>query len=71
MFLQRQGLTADFAHAPERLSAEQLASADVEEDSPYGRLRSLGPVLRMSETQPRWAHPTVKLGANLPVWSAN
>jgi len=37
-------------------------------DTPSGRLRHLAPVLRMSETQPRWARPTVPLGHHQPVW---
>jgi crotonobetainyl-CoA:carnitine CoA-transferase CaiB-like acyl-CoA transferase len=39
-------------------------------DTPVGRLRHLGPVLRLSETPPRWARPSVPLGYNEPVWPA-
>jgi crotonobetainyl-CoA:carnitine CoA-transferase CaiB-like acyl-CoA transferase len=39
-------------------------------DTPSGRLRHLAPVLRMSETQPRWARPTVPLGYHKAEWPA-
>src|SRR6185295_749019 len=37
-------------------------------DTPVGRLRHLGPVLRLSETPPRWARTTVPLGHHRPEW---
>jgi hypothetical protein len=36
--------------------------------TPVGRLEHIGPVLRLSETPPRWARPSVPLGYNEPVW---
>src|SRR5438093_9663848 len=39
-------------------------------DTPMGRLRHLGPVVRLSETAPRWARPSVPLGYNEPAWPA-
>jgi crotonobetainyl-CoA:carnitine CoA-transferase CaiB-like acyl-CoA transferase len=39
-------------------------------DTPVGRLQHLAPVLRLSETPPRWARPMVPLGYNQPVWPA-
>ena len=39
-------------------------------DTPVGRLRHLGPVVRLSETPPRWARPSVPLGSHEPVWPA-
>ncbi len=68
MFLQRQGLLDDFQDAPERLTEEALATAAVEADTCYGRLRTLGPVLRMSATPPRWERTTPKLGGDTPAW---
>jgi hypothetical protein len=35
-----------------------------------GRLRHLGPTVRLSETRPYWARPSVPLGHNEPVWPA-
>ncbi len=68
MFLQRQGLLERFDAAPEVLSEPQLAARHVEADTPYGRLRTLGPGLRMSETTPAWARPTPRLGGDAPEW---
>ncbi len=39
-------------------------------DTPMGRLRHLRPVVRLSETPPRWARPSVPLGYHEPVWPA-
>ncbi len=40
----------------------------VENDSPFGRLRHIGPVLRLSETPPYWARAAVPLGFHGPAW---
>src|SRR5436190_14170802 len=37
-------------------------------DTPVGRLGHLAPVVRLSETPPRWARTTVPLGHHEPVW---
>jgi crotonobetainyl-CoA:carnitine CoA-transferase CaiB-like acyl-CoA transferase len=42
----------------------------IESDTPVGRLRHLGPTVRLSETSPYWARPSVPLGHNEPVWPA-
>ncbi len=47
---------------------EDLQDLMVENDSPFGRLRHLGPVLRLSETPPYWARAAVPLGFHEPVW---
>ncbi|MEP6872634.1 MAG: CoA transferase, partial [Anaerolineaceae bacterium] len=39
-----------------------------ERDTPYGRMKHLGPPLRMSETNPRWELPSAPLGSGQPVW---
>lgn len=70
MFYQRQGLVSDFNHAPEQLTEAELEPLYVREDSSYGDLLTLGPVLRMSETPCRWALPTPKLGGDRPEWLA-
>jgi crotonobetainyl-CoA:carnitine CoA-transferase CaiB-like acyl-CoA transferase len=49
---------------------EELERWSMTSETPVGRLRHLGPVLRMSETAPRWARPSVPLGHNEPVWPA-
>jgi crotonobetainyl-CoA:carnitine CoA-transferase CaiB-like acyl-CoA transferase len=68
MFVQRQGTVEDFDRSPGKLTEEELPPLFVEADTVYGRLRTLGPVLRMSETSPRWATPTPRLGGDAPAW---
>ena len=55
---------------PEEFTSEELDRWSTESDTPVGRLRHLGPVVRLSETPPRWARPSVPLGYNEPVWPA-
>src|SRR5262250_1724563 len=42
----------------------------IESEAPAGRLRHLGPTVRLSETPPYWARPSVPLGHNEPAWPA-
>jgi hypothetical protein len=70
MFYQRQGLVSGFGDAPEQLTEAELEPLYVREDSSYGDLLTLGPVLRMSETPCRWALPTPKFGGDRPEWLA-
>ncbi|HWL79710.1 MAG TPA: CoA transferase [Roseomonas sp.] len=65
---ETQGLLDDFAMAPEVLTEAQLAPLHRQEQSVYGDLRTLGPVLRMSATLPSWDRPTPRLGGDDPVW---
>jgi hypothetical protein len=55
---------------PKELGADELERWSIASDTPVGRLRHLGPVVRLSETPPRWARPTVPLGYHEPVWPA-
>ena len=66
--IQRQGLLASFADAPGKLSAVALQPLLVSSATCYGELKTLGPVLEMSETPPRWARPTPQLGGDAPAW---
>nr|WP_042177872.1 CoA transferase [Kibdelosporangium sp. MJ126-NF4]CEL12824.1 CAIB/BAIF family protein [Kibdelosporangium sp. MJ126-NF4]CTQ98510.1 CAIB/BAIF family protein [Kibdelosporangium sp. MJ126-NF4] len=69
MLLQRQGLLDDFADAPGRLTPEEFERyAVTDDDTIYGDLKSLGPVIRMSETPPRWSGTTPRLGSSRPEW---
>ena len=68
MFIRRQGLLAEFSDASERLGDAELGRCHVAADTGYGALKTLGPVLRMSETQPHWARPTPRLGGDQPEW---
>ena len=71
MFLDRQGRT-DFiksdANIVDAVSGAELDSLRIETETGYGNLRHLGPVLKMSETQPHWSRPTPLLGADRPEW---
>ncbi len=40
----------------------------IEQDSAFGRLQYLKPVLKLSETQPFYAFPSVPLGTDKPLW---
>jgi len=53
---------------PKEFTPDELERWSITSDTPVGRLRHLGPVLRMAETAPRWARPSVPLGYNEPVW---
>jgi hypothetical protein len=53
--------------------AEEIPPIDIdrwsmESDTPVGRLRHPEPTVRLSETPPNWARPSVPLGCNEPVW---
>ncbi|WP_031469351.1 CoA transferase [Sciscionella sediminilitoris] len=69
MLLQRQGLIGDFEDAPGRLRPEEFERyAVTDAGTHYGDLKSLGPIIRMSETAPRWARTTPRLGSSDPEW---
>lgn len=69
MLLQREGLVADFADASGHLSPEEFEALSVRVDgTSYGDLKTLGPVLRMSETPCGWPRPTPRLGSDRPEW---
>src|SRR5262245_50741463 len=53
---------------PKEFTATELERWSMTSDTPVGRLGHLAPVLRLSETAPRWARPSVPLGYNEPVW---
>jgi crotonobetainyl-CoA:carnitine CoA-transferase CaiB-like acyl-CoA transferase len=68
MFIRRQGLREEFSDGPERLADTELNRCYIAAETSYGALKTLGPVLRMSETQPRWARPTPRFGGDQPEW---
>ena len=56
---------------PKEITASRASTAGRStSDTPVGRLRHLGPTVRLSETPPYWARPSVPLGYNEPVWPA-
>lgn len=52
----------------EFLPSEFIERISLNEDTPYGRIRYIGPVVQMSETPVRWAQPTVPRGTHQAVW---
>jgi len=61
---------AELKDVPKEFTPAELERWSITSETPVGRLRHLGPVLRMSETAPRWARPSVPLGYHEPVWPA-
>ena len=61
---------ADLKDVPKEFTPAELERWSMVSDTPVGRLRHLGPVVRLSETPPRWARPSVPLGYHEPVWPA-
>jgi crotonobetainyl-CoA:carnitine CoA-transferase CaiB-like acyl-CoA transferase len=69
MLLHRQGLIHDFEDAPGRLRPDEFERyAVTDDDTVYGDLKSLGPIIRMSETSPHWSRTTPSLGSSRPEW---
>ena len=61
---------AQLKDVPKEFTAPELERWSTTSDTPVGRLRHLGPVVRLSQTPPRWARPSVPLGYHEPVWPA-
>lgn len=59
---------ATLANVAQEFTADELKRWSLTSDTPLAHLHHLGPVLRLSETPPRWARPTVPLGHHPPVW---
>lgn len=69
MFIQRQGYVDSFAAAPGSLTDAEVAKLYINTDTPnHGRMLTFGPVLKMSETPPRWVRPAPDFGKDQPVW---
>jgi crotonobetainyl-CoA:carnitine CoA-transferase CaiB-like acyl-CoA transferase len=69
MFIQRQGLLEGFEAARGALTDAEVEKLCVNTDTAdHGRMRTLGPILKMSETAPRWTRPTPDFGKDQPVW---
>jgi crotonobetainyl-CoA:carnitine CoA-transferase CaiB-like acyl-CoA transferase len=61
---------AELKGVPKEFTPEELARWSMTSDTPVTQLHHLGPVVRLSETPPRWARPSVPLGYHEPVWPA-
>jgi len=59
---------AELKGVPKEFTPAELERWSMTSNTPVGRLQHLGPVIRLSETPPRWARPTVPLGYHPPVW---
>jgi crotonobetainyl-CoA:carnitine CoA-transferase CaiB-like acyl-CoA transferase len=59
---------ADLKGVPKEFTPAELERWTMTSNTPAGRLQHLGPVVRLSETPPRWDRPTVPLGYHQPVW---
>jgi crotonobetainyl-CoA:carnitine CoA-transferase CaiB-like acyl-CoA transferase len=71
MLFQRQGLIDNFHDAPGQLTPEEFEAVAVRVDNTcYGDLKTLGPVLHMSHTPCRWSRPTPRLGSDRAEWLA-
>src|SRR6185295_2301475 len=61
---------AQLKDVPKEFTPAELEHWSMTSETPVGRLHHLAPVLRLSETPPRWARTTVPLGHHAPVWPA-
>jgi crotonobetainyl-CoA:carnitine CoA-transferase CaiB-like acyl-CoA transferase len=61
---------AELKGVPAEFTPLELERWSMTSNTPSGRLQHLAPVIRLSETPPRWARPTVPLGYHPPVWPA-
>ena len=61
---------AQLKDVPKEFTPDELKRWSMTSDTPVGRLGHLAPVVRLSQTPPRWARPSVPLGYNEPVWPA-
>jgi crotonobetainyl-CoA:carnitine CoA-transferase CaiB-like acyl-CoA transferase len=59
---------AQLADVAKEFTREELERWTTTSNTPAGRLHHLAPVVRLSETAPRWARPSVPLGYHDPVW---
>jgi crotonobetainyl-CoA:carnitine CoA-transferase CaiB-like acyl-CoA transferase len=55
---------------PKEFPQADIDRWSIDSAAPAGRLRHLGPTVRLSETPPYWVRPSVSLGYNEPVWPA-
>ena len=58
------------AAVPPDFAAPELRAWSMETETPAGRLRHLRPVVKLSETPPGWARPSVPLGYHPAAWPA-
>jgi crotonobetainyl-CoA:carnitine CoA-transferase CaiB-like acyl-CoA transferase len=69
MYIYKQGQVS-YQQPNMELSERELDEVMVESSGGHGRLKHLGPVVRMSETRPYWDKPSPLLGSSKPEWLA-
>ena len=70
MFIQRRGLLDAFDTAPGSITDAEVEKLYVRTDTPnHGKMLTLGPVLQMSETMPRWVRPAPNFGMDDSTWN--
>jgi crotonobetainyl-CoA:carnitine CoA-transferase CaiB-like acyl-CoA transferase len=62
--------TGQLTGVPKEFTPAELERWTTATATPMGRLHHLGPVVRLSETPPHWARPSVPLGYHEPAWPA-
>lgn len=67
MFLCRQE-RVDYKEEAMELPRKEINDISIITDTPYGKMTHLGPVLRLSETPPKWDLPSSPLGTHEAVW---
>jgi len=59
---------AQLKDVPKDFKSAELERWSTTSETPDGKLQHLAPVVRLSETTPRWSRPSVPLGYHQPVW---
>jgi crotonobetainyl-CoA:carnitine CoA-transferase CaiB-like acyl-CoA transferase len=59
---------SELRNAQKEFTPAELDRWSMTSNTPDGKLQHLGPVMRLSETPPRWIRPTVPLGHHKPEW---
>ena len=60
----------ELSAAQKEFTTQEIERWSMVTETPMGRLKHMGPVVRLSETPPRWSRPAVPLGSSEPVWPA-
>jgi crotonobetainyl-CoA:carnitine CoA-transferase CaiB-like acyl-CoA transferase len=58
----------EMAAVPAELPRDRIEELMISTETPFGRIRHLGPVVQMSETPARWERPTVPPDHDKPEW---
>ena len=67
MFIQRQH-RVDYDNEGMEIDPLLIEEITLETQTPYGKMKHLGPVLRLSDTPARWVLPSSPLGTHDAVW---